>query len=173
MPSCETIDIPPLSSNVSIHEGTDHEDVQAKASPVMSTSIDEKGDSAIRIAEESGKSTTVVSSELGTVPGPVIESEKQQSCDASSQALCETIDNCLKFAEASTTEKVSKPQKTLDDNGVAKEMDISPVLHEPTAIKHDEGNPSLKNSGDLKFWLPTFEILFHILCILLWFICYF
>ncbi|KAF7810103.1 uncharacterized protein G2W53_036846 [Senna tora] len=145
--SYETVDIPPSSSNASAHEVMV---VHRKTSPVGSSSVDEKEDFATRVAEEAGISTPVVSSQKETAPCPVIGTEKQESFDASRQLVCETVDNSLKTVETCGTQKASKPQKTLGDNQeCAKEMDISPVLPEPTAKQDDDVNPSLTISGDM------------------------
>lgn len=169
--SCETVDVPPPPCNVSASEVTDHNDVQNKT-PVGSSPVDQKEDSAARIAE-AGISIAVVSSEQGIDPCPVTGTEKQQSCDTSSQLLCETVDNCLKTVETPGTGKVSKPGKTLGDNQeCTEEMDASPALHEPTAKQDEQLHPSLKISGDLEFNYSTFENFFHILHFVLWLICY-
>ncbi|XP_054809968.1 uncharacterized protein LOC129311623 isoform X2 [Prosopis cineraria] len=145
--SCGTVDVQPASCNVSSQKVSDQNDVQRKTSPVGSNSVDEKEDSASRIAEETRIYTSILSSQQGTIPCPVTGTE-QQSCDISRQLSCETVDNGTKIVETCCTGNISEPQKTINHSKErAKEMDASPFLNEPTTKQ--EVNPSSKISGDL------------------------
>ncbi|XP_028785873.1 uncharacterized protein LOC114741775 isoform X6 [Neltuma alba] len=145
--SCGTVDVQ-SSCNVSTQKVVDQNGVQRKTSPAGSNPVVKKEESDPRVAEEAHLSTPVVSSELGTVPCPVIGTE-HQSCGTSRQLSCETVESCTKNVETCAIGNVSEPLKTINRNQEsAKEMDASPSLPK-LAAKQDEVNPHSKISGDM------------------------
>ncbi|XP_019445049.1 PREDICTED: uncharacterized protein LOC109348895 isoform X2 [Lupinus angustifolius] len=114
LPSCDIIDIPPPSlKDVSTHEITVHNDFQ-RINLVVCSSVDEKEESASKIAEKTSISTPLGSSDKETAPCPDTETEKLHSSDTSGQLLCETVNDCLHNVGTCGTSNTDEPQGSPD-----------------------------------------------------------
>ncbi|XP_027361724.1 uncharacterized protein LOC113869548 [Abrus precatorius] len=125
--SHEIIDIPPPPSKVvSTHEVTGHNDFQG-ITPVESSSVKEKEESTVKIAEDAG--TLVGPSEQETAPCPVAGTEKL-SVDASKQPLCDVASDVHNIGTSGAV-KIDEPQGTSNDEVIqecAKETVMSQDL---------------------------------------------
>ncbi|XP_061337001.1 uncharacterized protein LOC133284060 isoform X2 [Gastrolobium bilobum] len=137
--SCE-IDVQPPSRIVSTHEVTDHHEIQ-RVILVGSASVDKTEDSEAKIAEETGISLSVGSSEQEFAPCHVTRTEKHKFSDTSSQILCETVSSCLQNLGTTPNEKISEPLETLSDKvdqECTNEVGVGPVLCESREKQGDE-----------------------------------
>ncbi|KAE9613141.1 putative Agenet-like domain-containing protein [Lupinus albus] len=137
--SSEIIDIPPPSmKDVSTHEITGHNDFQ-RINPVVCSFVDEKEESASKLAEKTSISIPLGSSDKETAPCPDIETEKRHSYDTSGQQLCET-----ECTEEIGRSPVSRELTEKRSDGIA----VSIIKNDKETLQVNHDQSSSKILGD-------------------------